>query len=904
MSSHELFERRAALTALATLREEAFAGRGGVALVTGPVAVGKSALLDVFAGESVQAGGLALSTVAAQAESSLQLGVLSQFAHCAAMPAEDRARIRNLMAEAAREMPAFSVAHVADSLCTHLIELSGRIPLIIVVDDVQHADSASLAGLGFLARRVRAARITLVLSHGDHSAWPSHDFLMDVQRQPFCRTIALQPLSRAGVTAMLSERIGRERAADITEACFAASGGNPLLVHGLLEDIGDAQGPDIPIGDGYRRAVLAALRRSSPAVRAVAEAVAVLNGSGCVDRLLGRGTAQAATELVRAGLLDQGRFRHPAAASAVTAAMDAARRADLHQQAADMAYRDGRPAVETAAHLLAAGRATTPWAISALSDAARVALIEGRVTTAIDFLRLASEECEDEAQRAKLITALARAEWQMNPALPLPHLPELVEVFRAGRLVGADAAELARALLWHGNEGDAETVLKLAGAQPADPESLMELRATCQWLRFTHPPLYEALPPFDLPEPSTAATDARRRFDVATVLHKVLTDGPSEALVEQAERILLISGLGGVGIGGVESALLALIYAEQTHRAAPWCGKLIGETIARDAPARRARILAIRAEIALRDGLLASAEEHACTALTTLAAPGWGVAIGSCISTLATALAAMGRSAQAAEALRQPVPEAMLRSRFGLAFLRARGRVGLARADYEGALADFLCCGDLMRRWHLDSPSLAPWRTDAAECWLALGEPDRARALLEDQLARCECQVLPRAHGNALRLLAQCSQPHERLTLLAQAAGILRKAGDRYALALTLTDLTAALSELGEESRARITGRRARVVATECHAEPLLKLLTPYGGPPDTDLGADVVALSEAEQRVAELAARGLTNREIAQRLFITVSTVEQHLTRVYRKLGVTRRSDLAAAQADQEADW
>ena len=53
--------------------------------------------------------------------------------------------------------------------------------------------------------------------------------------------------------------------------------------------------------------------------------------------------------------------------------------------------------------------------------------------------------------------------------------------------------------------------------------------------------------------------------------------------------------------------------------------------------------------------------------------------------------------------------------------------------------------------------------------------------------------------------------------------------------------------------------------------------------------------LSEAERRVAKLAALGHTNREISQTLYITVSTVEQHLTRVYRKLGITRRTDLPA---------
>jgi DNA-binding CsgD family transcriptional regulator len=905
----QLFERDDALEALAGQREAAANGRGGVALVQGPVAVGKSALLDVFAGQAAQAGALVLSAVAAQAESTLRLGVLSQFAHCAAMPAADRALIRDLMAEAVRAPQTGTAgtserqtddARVTDRLCGHLIELSVRVPLAIVVDDVQYADPASLAGLGFLVRRVRDARIILVLGSGDHASPACRDFLMDVERQPFAHSITLQPLGRAGVTAMLGERLGQERAAHAADAAMTVTGGNPLLVGGLLEDAGAGPEQVLSVGEGYRRAVLAALRRGGRCAWAAAEAIAVGGGADYARRLLGPDGSVALTSLGRSGLVDGARLRHPEAAAAVLGAADPARCSDLHARAAELAEGEGRSAAEVAAHLLAAGRAPAPWAVDALAEAARLALADKRVGTAIDYLRLAVSECCDERRGARLETALVRAEWRRNPAQPVPRLAGLVEAMRAGHLVGADAAVLVRTLLWHGGEAEAREVLALLGRSPwpTDSESAAELRVTGQYVRFMHPPMLEFLPHQGggRLEPAVgAAARAGRRLDAAVVLGSVVAHRPSEALADEAERILRTSGLDGMGMGGVELALMALIYSDLPHRAAQWCDKLIPEAAAREASARRARLIGIRGEAALRAGELPMAEECARSALQALSAAGWGVGIGSVLSTRLTALAAMGRLSEAAEVLTRPVPEAMLRTTFGLAYLRARGRVRLAQSDRDGALADFQACADLAQAWKLDSPGMSRWRTDSAEAWLALGQPDRARPLLEAELSRCDRRVRARSHGTALRLMARCSEPRERHVLLGQAVDILSGTGDRHALALALTDLTLALTDMGYTFRATITGRRAMDIAVECRAEPLFEALAPYCGPPEP--AAD---LSEAEQRVAELAVQGLTNRQIAKRLYITMSTVEQHLTKVYRKLGVANRADLAAAQAAQ----
>ncbi|WIV61931.1 helix-turn-helix domain-containing protein [Amycolatopsis nalaikhensis] len=101
---------------------------------------------------------------------------------------------------------------------------------------------------------------------------------------------------------------------------------------------------------------------------------------------------------------------------------------------------------------------------------------------------------------------------------------------------------------------------------------------------------------------------------------------------------------------------------------------------------------------------------------------------------------------------------------------------------------------------------------------------------------------------------------------------------------------------LGDYNRARTAQRRAVQLAKSCGADPLWRSLTPAGAPAVTEQVAEELSpstLSAAEQRVASLASLGHTNREIGRKLYITVSTVEQHLTRVYRKLNINRRTEL-----------
>jgi DNA-binding CsgD family transcriptional regulator len=300
--------------------------------------------------------------------------------------------------------------------------------------------------------------------------------------------------------------------------------------------------------------------------------------------------------------------------------------------------------------------------------------------------------------------------------------------------------------------------------------------------------------------------------------------------------------------------------------------------------------------IEMRRGNLPDAEDYAHTSLYLLSNRAWGVAIGKPLSSLLLTAVASSRYENAASYLRIPVPETMFETPYGLLYLYARGEYYLATGRPQAALADFKACGDRMVMWELDRPGLVPWRSKAAEAHLAMANSDTARVLAEEQLAKIGSRP-SRTRGISLRVLAQTSPPERRIALLRESAEVLRESGARLELAYTLTELGNAHLALGERDRASRAARQARDLAARCGVKSAEKVIDASDGDQrkwaNNADGRQLSQLSNAERRVATLAACGYTNCQISKRLYITVSTVEQHLTRVYRKLGVTGRAGL-----------
>ena len=195
-----------------------------------------------------------------------------------------------------------------------------------------------------------------------------------------------------------------------------------------------------------------------------------------------------------------------------------------------------------------------------------------------------------------------------------------------------------------------------------------------------------------------------------------------------------------------------------------------------------------------------------------------------------------------------------------------------------------------------------PWRSDAAIAHLALGATAEAKALAAREVALAREFHGPRTLGVALRAAGLAEGGRRGIELLRQAERVLGSSGARLEHARAMTDLGAALRRAGQRAESREILRPALDLAHRCGALALTERarteLTAAGGRPRRLVLSGLDALTSSERRAAQLAAAGLSNREIAQTLFVTARTVEGHLTHAYQKLAISSREQLPAALA------
>jgi DNA-binding CsgD family transcriptional regulator len=876
--------------------------QGNVTLVSGAVGAGKTALLAEFADTVTAAGGRVLCGAGSVAERDAAFGVLGQLFQGAPLAAATAARVAELLAD-----PAFAVtlpepgaeppaelrdteprrAAVVGELFGVLADLARRGRLLLVVDDLQHGDLPTLHFLLYLVRRLRYLPVDVVLAESAMLRPPHPLLRAELLSSPFFHRVTLPLLSAAGLAELAGDR---DRAA----RCLELTGGSPLLANAVLTETG----PE----DGLEQAVLGCLYRHEPAVRRVAHALAVLDRpvpAEQLGRLLGTPVdvaAQALRSLRAAGLVEDDRLRHPRLVRAVLADLSEEDRRLLHGRAADVLHDCGAEPALVAGHLVAADRAGESWELPVLQEAAEQALAAGQPDVAGGYLRLIDRAEVPGAERATVTALQVESRWQVNPLAARTRLAELVD---AGRTGGGDGTALTGVpyLLWQGRPDEAAAALGRAGdpvgsVDSTDPEKAARLAATKLLLALAHP---DRAPAAAAPTPAGPPT-SDPMLPALVLLSSALrpTAAGAGGLVPTAELLLHRHAQDDGVSGPLTAVLTALLLAGRPDRVVHWTGELLAGT---PAPTWRAVLRALRAEASLRLGDLVEAESQARTALTELPPQAWGVALAVPLATLVNVSLDTGDLNAGERWLAQPVPAAAFSTPLGLLYLTARGRHHLAAGRLAQAAADLRLCGDLAREWGMDGSTLAPWRLELAAVHLVAGERGRARRLLKEQLAGAD----PRTRGRALRMLAASAPPDQRRALLAEAVDLLQGSGDRVELARALGDTSVVLRRIGYPARAQLLLQRARHLAQDCGAGPLARRLQgrqPVGTRrPRRTVPRELPehGLSEAERRVAALAAQGRTNRQISGELYITVSTVEQHLTRVYRKLAVKRRSELPA---------
>ncbi|MCX4750340.1 AAA family ATPase [Kitasatospora sp. NBC_01287] len=886
-----LVQRESKLAQLESALDSCVDGNAGLVLIEGAVGCGKSELLEVVSTRATERGHLVLRAIGTAAERALPLGVIGQLTAGAprgALPDPAQAA----QPGGVEAMHAFARA---------VGRLSAQAPVVICVDDSHQLDELSGRYLLHLARHTRAMPVLLVLAESLHERGDDPLFGTELLRQPNFNRVRLERLDHAAVSQLL---IGYGQAE--ADRFYRASGGNPLLLRALLQD------PGTEAGGPYSQAVLASFYRCGTSTLELAEGLAVLDGACEPDQigeLLGTSTAavcQGIGALRAAGLVDGLRLRHPAARAAVLDRMEPALRQQLHLRAARLARRHDLSVLVVAEQLLAARHSEEEWALPVLRAAADQFLADGEPARATACLELAHQADAEPAQRTALRIRLAEVAWPLDPAAAERQLAQPLAALREDRLPATQLGPLARLLVAQGRIQEAAEALGRLGAESADAAQAGPGRGAGGREERRADPLdgLSAFPNWAATRASSPAEPGAARRPVPrcdpAALWALPEHGDEAAIAQSAELFLRGASLTEGTVEPVLQALRTLLHLGGPQQAVPLCAAFAEQAERRGAPGWRAALAGLQAEGQLRMGDLSGAVATAGSVLAAM--PQWSesMLLSGIAGTLIRAQTAIGRPEEAAAVLSRLVPEDLGGSVHGLGRLRARGRYFLLTSRFHAALGDFLDVGRQLKRWGLDRPRVLPWRTDAAEALLRLGETHQAERFIADQLAGCDGKD-PWVRGISLRVRAQTREPKERHALLGKAIEELHKSGDRYELALALADFGQALKETGDPGRAAMVNRRAWHLAQLCGAEALRERILPGHAeepaapvePPPAAQPDLLASLSDSERRVAVLAVHGHTNREIAVKLYITVSTVEQHLTRVYRKLNIAGRQAL-----------
>ena len=200
------------------------------------------------------------------------------------------------------------------------------------------------------------------------------------------------------------------------------------------------------------------------------------------------------------------------------------------------------------------------------------------------------------------------------------------------------------------------------------------------------------------------------------------------------------------------------------------------------------------------------------------------------------------------------------------------------------------------------APAMTRWRSLAAEALVLAGEPKKAVELAEVDLEAARSFGRPRPIGIALRALGLALEGEAGIERLQEAVAVLEPSRARLEHARALCDLGAALRRANQRTEAREVLSVSLDTAARCGAVRVARRATEElratGARPRRVMLRGVESLTASELRVARLAAEGLTNREIAQTLFVTDKTVEKHLGNAYGKLEIKSRGELPAALA------
>ena len=927
-----LLEREREVGAIDHAIEAATVGNAGLILVEGPAGIGKSRLLTELRRHAAERELLVLSARGGELERDFPFGIVRQLFE--ARLADDRMRARVLTGAALAAAPIFGLEtdspHEEISgdatfgslhgLYWLTLNLAAEQPLVLAVDDLHWCDRASLRFLAYLARRLEDVRILLVGSLRPSEPGADQALLAELTSDPHAHVLVPGLLTASAAAEVVQDRLGDGVDRDFADACHASTQGNPLLLNELLKAlVADRVQPTAAnvgvVADiGPRaasRAVLLRLARLSEAAVRVARSIAVLGDGaelGVVAALEGLEpelVAAATRELVRAEILRPESpigFVHPLVQAAVYRDLSLGERELHHERAATLLVGSGAPAEKVAAHVLAMPVSGEAWVVDVLRAAADSALAKGAPDAGVSSLLRALDEPLPPELRSALLLELGRAELLTSLPDAAGHFRDAYESISDPGVRGLAAEGLARALMFMEAPDEAADIAHRARLElPPGHEELGRRLETMEHLSI----FFGA----EQDEIRLAQLRSRRTIDPtqgvgASMLAAIAawewaeSAGPVDDVTALARAALADGGLLAVdpGLMGVV-ATLTFALADLDEAVDLW-NRMRAEAHRSGSVFAISGVQLWGGYTQFLRGELEEAESELRASLDTLAL--WGIPSQSQWTSafLAELLIERGTVGEARELLDSatyPPPgsdQAILLDRAYMSLLLAEGRPeeALELADaYE------------RRAGWKRNPRYVLWRSLKAQALDRLGRSEEAAALAAEEVAIAREWGAPATVGRSLRVLGAIERD-SGITHLEEACALLEQTPARLEQAKALAALGAALRRARRPAEAREPLRRALELAEICGALPLMDEVRTEiyatGARPRTTALHGVGSLTASERRVADLAATGQSNRDIAQTLYVTPKTVEVHLSNSYRKLGISSRRQLSGALA------
>jgi DNA-binding CsgD family transcriptional regulator/exonuclease VII small subunit len=907
-------EREHVIAAAARILDAARSGRGGALFVVGEAGLGKTSVLErvrELAGPDMR---VRLARAHAM-EGSLSFGVIDELLGAAGDP-----RVAGLDDPGPRQPEERASRFHAVLRRLH----GGGGAVLLAVDDLHWADADSLSLLSYVCRRVTGRAVAVV---GTLRPWPqaAEEMCLALAGEGHARIEQLWPLSHGAAARLLEDRAGRPLSEELVHRAWEECGGNPLL----LEEVARAVRRGQYGGGGQRGAsrlqqtlLLARFAGLSPAALRCARAASVLGSrfrpaiAAEVAGLEGFEAELALDALHRSGLVRQraavAEFAHPLLFQVVYDDITPPVRAHLHGRAFDALRRRGFSAL-ACEHAVRADMAGDPGAIALLETTGRAELRRGATAAAIRHLQAAVQLAADRAGGGLLIAlgeALLRAGRLDDAAGVYRRVADQEDLDTLSRVTSLRM--LARSLL---RSGDLDQALA-AGASAAelavgtDPAAAVDLTLVhaciLTSLRGPEEGARVVARAAALPGSAAAATGPRvaavRGFlallggdpsqvpAVDAAARSVLDTSMTEHSVDRTARELLISS------ARVDTCLERHDAAERT------LGLALAASERAGAPGSIWRSAVCQADLLVRRGRLSEALASAERA-TSLVGDQPVAEAHSAVTRGAVLLQLGGPDDQVERCCAQAEAAAARNGQWFvlLQALHLRGGIRLGRREIDGACDLYARAERLGAQLGIGEPCAVPWARQAVTAYLAggrYGDAERVLRWLEDSAERLPCRWPRIAAAVGYAALAERRRQYEQAEAWLETALNHHEEADLpLERVLTLLDWGRFLRRTGQLVRARrrlsdalraAEDRGAGWLAAQAHEE-----LRVAGGRRRTPRPE---GLTPQEERVAQLAAAGHSNRAIADHLCLSAHTVKTHLERIYAKKGLRSRRDLMHA--------